>query len=53
VFGPDAIEGVTFVRSPKWIRRKTVREDLPERPQSGETVYRVPGAVRRGDGAAE
>lgn len=53
VLGPDAIEGVTFVRSPRWIRRKTVREDLPERPQAGETVYRVPGAVRRGEGVAE
>jgi hypothetical protein len=51
VFGPDAVEGVTFMRSPKWIRRKTVREDLPERPQAGETVYRLPGAVRRGAGA--
>lgn len=52
VFGPNAVEGVTFTRRPKFIRRKTVREDLPERPQPEERVYRVSGTVQRGGGVA-
>lgn len=46
VYGPDAIEGVTFVRQGKLIPRSIVRGDLPERPEE-EIVYRIPGTIQR------
>lgn len=46
VYGPDAVEGQTFVRIRKFIRRSVVREDLPQRPDD-LTVYRLPGTARQ------
>uniref|UniRef100_UPI003F4971DA hypothetical protein n=1 Tax=Nonomuraea sp. CA-251285 TaxID=3240002 RepID=UPI003F4971DA len=45
VYGPDAVEGETFIRGRVWVRGAEVREDLPERP--GSTVYRLPADAER------
>ncbi|MGW0061363.1 hypothetical protein ACWDTT_15735, partial [Streptosporangium sandarakinum] len=46
VYKDGAIEGETYVRVRRFIRRTVVRDDLPEPPS--ETVYKVPSGVRRG-----
>jgi hypothetical protein len=45
VYGPDAVEGVTFVRGRVWVRGAEVRKDLPERP--GSAVYQLPADAER------
>lgn len=46
VYGPDAVEGVTFERRGRLIPRSVVREDLPKRPDA-EKVYRLPDTIQQ------
>ncbi len=41
VYGPDAVEGVTFIRRRRFIRHAVTRPDLPP-PPTRPDVYRVP-----------
>lgn len=44
VYGPDAIEGVTFERRRRFVRPTVTRPDLP--PPPGNEVYRLPGTIQ-------
>ncbi|MFE3687617.1 hypothetical protein ACFXPM_30910 [Streptomyces sp. NPDC059095] len=46
VYGPEAIEGVTFTRRRTWVRGTWVNEHLPPRPGSAPTYALDPRLVR-------